>query len=198
MSLDTNWANEIRGNWLELKLKLIVIDLTLCVNRAQVVLSLFDVQQPGVQGVCSFQHYGDPLQPMSASLLSVIVNSESPDTLDKHVSGGLHGSSLETIIGSMWRQSRAARASIKHGCLWHEVPCSITLLFMTRSSLLYNTAVHDTKIPALWHCCLWHEVPCSITCSLWHEVPCSITLLFMTRSSLLYIIVLYDTKFPAL
>ena len=35
-SLETNSANEIRVNWLELKFKLIIINLTLFVNRAQV------------------------------------------------------------------------------------------------------------------------------------------------------------------
>ena len=35
MSLETNSANDIPVNWLELKLKLIIIDLTLLVNRAQ-------------------------------------------------------------------------------------------------------------------------------------------------------------------
>ena len=35
MSLETNSANEIRANWLELNFKLIIIDLTLLVNRAQ-------------------------------------------------------------------------------------------------------------------------------------------------------------------
>ena len=35
MNLETNSANEIRANWLELKFKLIIIDLTLFVNQAQ-------------------------------------------------------------------------------------------------------------------------------------------------------------------
>ena len=35
MSLETNSANEIRANWLEIQFKLIIIDLTLFVNRAQ-------------------------------------------------------------------------------------------------------------------------------------------------------------------
>ena len=38
MSLETNSANEIRANWFNVKFKLIIIDLTLFVNRAQNVL----------------------------------------------------------------------------------------------------------------------------------------------------------------
>ena len=36
MSIETNSANEIQANWIELKFKLIVIDLTLFVNRDQI------------------------------------------------------------------------------------------------------------------------------------------------------------------
>ena len=40
MSLEKNSAYEIRANWLELKFKLIIIDLTLFVNRGELVTGL--------------------------------------------------------------------------------------------------------------------------------------------------------------
>ena len=62
MSLETNSANEIRANWLELKFKLIIIDLTLFVNRA-LVYAMSDMLQWNLIYAlrCMFSHVACPL-----------------------------------------------------------------------------------------------------------------------------------------